>query len=54
MDVFHPAMYRCYCRKYDMDEPPKLDESIDEMDQRWKRIKEAHTDDPSFEERFYK
>jgi chromodomain-helicase-DNA-binding protein 4 len=54
MDVFHPAMYRCYCRKYDMDEPPKLDESIDEMDQRMKRLKEAGTDDPAFEEKFYR
>ncbi|XP_065341812.1 chromodomain-helicase-DNA-binding protein Mi-2 homolog isoform X2 [Cloeon dipterum] len=54
MDVFHPAMYRCYCRKYDMDEPPKLDESIDEMDTRMRRLKEAGVDDASFEDRFYK
>jgi hypothetical protein len=37
-----------------MDEPPRMDESLDEMDQRWKRIKEAKTDDPKFEEKFYK
>ncbi|XP_059476340.1 chromodomain-helicase-DNA-binding protein Mi-2 homolog isoform X2 [Neocloeon triangulifer] len=54
MDVFHPAMFRCYCRKYDMDEPPKLDESLDEMDNRMKRLKEAGVDGVEFEEKFYR
>ena len=30
VDVFHPAMYRYYIRKVDMEEPPKLD--VDEVD----------------------
>jgi chromodomain-helicase-DNA-binding protein 4 len=32
MDVFYPLMIRNYMRKYDMDEPPKFEEPIDELD----------------------
>lgn len=34
MDVFHPLMIRNYMRKYDMDEPPKLEEPLEELDSR--------------------
>nr|CAD7453831.1 unnamed protein product [Timema tahoe] len=54
MDVFHPLMIRNYMRKYDMDEPPKLDEPLDELDYRMKRIREMNADDTDLEERFYR
>jgi hypothetical protein len=54
MDVFHPLMIRNYMRKYDMDEPPKLDEPIDELDNRMKRIKEHNADDSALEDKYYR
>ncbi|XP_075237625.1 chromodomain-helicase-DNA-binding protein Mi-2 homolog isoform X3 [Lycorma delicatula] len=54
MDVFHPLMIRNYMRKFDMDEPPKLDEPIDELDNRMKRIREAGTNDSYLEEKYYR
>ncbi|RZF43693.1 hypothetical protein LSTR_LSTR010775 [Laodelphax striatellus] len=53
MDVFHPLMIRNYMRKYDMDEPPKLDEPMDEMDNRMKRIRDNNTNDAYLEEKYY-
>lgn len=41
-------------RKYDMDEPPKLEEPIDELDNRMKRIKEANADDSALEDKYYR
>lgn len=41
-------------RKFDMDEPPKLDEPIDELDNRMKRIREAGTNDSYLEEKYYR
>lgn len=41
-------------RKYDMDEPPKLDEPIDELDNRMKRIKEHNADDSALEDKYYR
>ncbi|KAJ8683101.1 hypothetical protein QAD02_018893 [Eretmocerus hayati] len=60
LDVFHPLMYRNYSRKYDMDEPPKLEEPLDESDSRVKRLKdqdknhEQTRDEHNLEERFYR
>ncbi|XP_066585962.1 chromodomain-helicase-DNA-binding protein Mi-2 homolog isoform X3 [Prorops nasuta] len=58
LDVFHPLMFRNYSRKYDMDEPPKLEEPLDESDTRVKRLKEhdgaANRDEYNLEERFYR
>ncbi|EGI69818.1 Chromodomain-helicase-DNA-binding protein Mi-2-like protein [Acromyrmex echinatior] len=58
LDVFHPLMYRNYYRKYDMDEPPKLEEPLDESDSRVKRLKEqdgaTNRDEYNLEERFYR
>ncbi|XP_046390688.1 chromodomain-helicase-DNA-binding protein Mi-2 homolog isoform X3 [Ischnura elegans] len=54
LDVFHPAMYRYYYRKSDMDEPPKLEEPLDEYDLRMKKIREANADEQSLEDKFYK
>ncbi|XP_054288773.1 chromodomain-helicase-DNA-binding protein Mi-2 homolog isoform X2 [Macrosteles quadrilineatus] len=54
MEVFHPLMIRSYTRKYDMDEPPKLEEPLDEMDNRMKRIKEFSVNETVLEEKFYR
>lgn len=39
LDVFHPLMFRYYTRKYDMEEPPRFEEQLDEQDSRYKRLK---------------
>ncbi|XP_050421569.1 chromodomain-helicase-DNA-binding protein Mi-2 homolog [Adelges cooleyi] len=54
MEVFHPITVRSYMRKYDMDEPPKLEEPLDEMDNRWKRLREVGGDQIALEERYYR
>lgn len=54
MDVFHTQMIRSYIRKYDMDEPPKLEEPLDEADNRMKRIREANINEQELEEKYYK
>lgn len=66
MDVHHPLMIRSYQRKYDMEEPPKFEESLDEADSRYQRIQrhkakggiQPETEDETYqknlEERFYK
>ncbi|XP_011300303.1 chromodomain-helicase-DNA-binding protein Mi-2 homolog [Fopius arisanus] len=58
LDVFHPLMFRNYSRKYDMDEPPKLEEPLDESDNRVKRLRDAdgatNRDEIALEERFYR
>lgn len=61
LDVYHPLMFRCYMRKYDMEEPPKLEEALDEDDNRYKRI-QRHRDgtgdnednQDKLEEQFYR
>lgn len=59
LDVFHPLMFRSYIRKYDMEEPPKLEEALDEDDNRYKRIQRHRTDgnevdEQSLEEKYYR
>ncbi|XP_039150322.1 chromodomain-helicase-DNA-binding protein Mi-2 homolog isoform X1 [Drosophila simulans] len=62
LDVHHPLMIRSFQRKYDMEEPPKFEESLDEADTRYKRIQrhkdkvgmKANDDAEVLEERFYK
>ncbi|XP_024084977.1 chromodomain-helicase-DNA-binding protein Mi-2 homolog isoform X4 [Cimex lectularius] len=54
MDVFHTQMIRSYIRKYDMDDPPKLEEPLDEADNRMKRIREANINEQELEEKYYK
>ncbi|XP_022245679.1 chromodomain-helicase-DNA-binding protein Mi-2 homolog isoform X2 [Limulus polyphemus] len=52
LEVYHPFLYRMYCRKNDMDEPPPLDDgsSVDNYKKR-----ETPRDDPhNLEERFYR
>lgn len=59
LDVFHPLMYRYYMRKSDPEEPPKLEEPLDERDGRAKRLKDQKqqdqdTDEKMLEEKFYR
>ncbi|XP_044753178.1 chromodomain-helicase-DNA-binding protein Mi-2 homolog isoform X2 [Coccinella septempunctata] len=55
LDVYHPLMFRIYTRKYDMEEPPKLEEPIDDNDLRAKRILSmGGSKDEDLEERFYR
>ncbi|KAH8388950.1 hypothetical protein KR215_008276 [Drosophila sulfurigaster] len=64
LDVHHPLMIRSFQRKYDMEEPPKFEESLDEADTRFKRIQRHKDkvgmkgndddDEAALEERFYK
>lgn len=59
LDVYHPLMFRYYTRKYDMEEPPKLEEMLDDEDNRMKRIRKHRQDkdgsaETDLEERFYK
>lgn len=56
LDVYHPLMFRSYSRKWDMEEPPKLEEPIDEADSRLNRlVKMGGTlNDTELEEKFYK
>lgn len=51
LDVYHPLMFRSYTRKYDMEEPPKLEESLEDQENRpkWKTPK-----DIELEERYYR
>lgn len=56
LDVYHPLMFRSYTRKYDMEEPPKFEEPIDEADTRCTRLIKmgGTTNDQEMEEKYYK
>lgn len=59
LDVFHPLMYRYYMRKSDPEEPPKLEEPLDERDGRYKRLKDKQSlehdnNEKLLEEKFYR
>lgn len=54
MEVFHPIMMRSYMRKYDMDEPPVLEQSVDDIDKYIKQIKDNNGDEIQLEEKYYK
>ncbi|XP_058170277.1 chromodomain-helicase-DNA-binding protein Mi-2 homolog [Anopheles ziemanni] len=59
LDVHHPLMFRYYTRKYDMEEPPKLEEALDEQDNRYKRIQrmrdiQGDVNETELEEKFYR
>lgn len=58
LDVFHPLMYRYYMRKSDPEEPPKLEEPLEERESR-KRIKHKQnqgqdSDEKMLEEKYYR
>ena len=55
IDVHHPLMFRNYIRKYDMEEPPKLEEPLEEGDSRHKRLQSiGQSKDDELEEKYYK
>ncbi|KAG5886139.1 hypothetical protein JTB14_011385 [Gonioctena quinquepunctata] len=56
LDVYHPLMFRAYTRKWDMEEPPKLEEPMDEADTRFSRLLKmgGNNNDEELEEKFYK
>lgn len=58
LDVHHNVMFRHYTRKYDMEEPPRFEEQLDEQDNRYLRIKkmERHgkREKDALEEKYYK
>ncbi|KAF9822298.1 hypothetical protein SFRURICE_017573 [Spodoptera frugiperda] len=57
LDVFHPLMYRYYMRKSDLEEPPKLEEPLDERDGRVKRLRDKQdqdADEKLLEEKYYR
>ncbi|XP_076265787.1 chromodomain-helicase-DNA-binding protein Mi-2 homolog isoform X2 [Rhynchophorus ferrugineus] len=56
LDVYHPLMFRSYTRKYDMEEPPKLEEPMDEADARCNRLIKmgGKNKDEELEEKYYK
>ncbi|KAI1301466.1 Chromodomain-helicase-DNA-binding protein Mi-2 -like protein [Halotydeus destructor] len=45
LDVYHSAMYRNYCRKTDMDEPPPLDTEQWQVKKRIREAREAKEDE---------
>ena len=49
LDVYHPAMYRNYIRKNDMDEPPPLEDGSSYGKENKKLI-----DPKNLEQRFYR
>ena len=53
MEVFNPTTLRAYWKKFDMEEPPKLDED-EQISRRRKHTKEGKTEVDPLEERFYK
>ncbi|KAJ8319853.1 hypothetical protein KUTeg_001440 [Tegillarca granosa] len=56
LDVYHPAMYRHYIRKNDMDEPPPLEDgsSYGGSDKVRKKAEARASDEENLEEKFYK
>lgn len=53
LDVHHPLLLRMYTRKYDLEEPPKLDEQLDEEGPSYK-MQYSVVRTKELEERFFK
>lgn len=54
LEVFHPIMMRTIVRKFDMDEPPVIEEAIEDEEKCIKQIKDNKGDEISLEEKYYK
>ncbi|XP_071040279.1 chromodomain-helicase-DNA-binding protein Mi-2 homolog isoform X4 [Parasteatoda tepidariorum] len=54
LDYFHPAMFRCYARKNDMDEPPALDDGSSGLDTEKNGDRNSPDNLYNLEERFYR
>ena len=55
LDVYHPALFRCYIRKNDMDEPPPLEDGSSYGQKDFHKDKHKKTNDgENLEDKFYK
>lgn len=54
LDVYHPAMYRNYIRKNDMDEPPPLEDGSSYGGKDKGRGYQSEDTSQNLEERFYR
>lgn len=55
LDVYHPALFRCYIRKNDMDEPPPLEDGSSYGQKDFHKDKHKKTSDgENLEDKFYK
>ncbi|CAC5412056.1 CHD4 [Mytilus coruscus] len=55
LDVYHPALFRCYIRKNDMDEPPPLEDGSSYGQKDFHKDKQKRgTDGENLEEKYYK
>lgn len=54
MEVYHLIMIRNFLRKYDFEEPPVLEESLEDVENRIKKIKDSKGNEISLEEKYYK
>lgn len=50
MEVFHPIMIRTYMRKFDTEEPPVVEEPLDDGD----KPKEVKANEKELYEKYYK
>lgn len=56
LEVFHPILMRSYMRKFDMDEPPVLEESlenVENVDGDGKK-EEINAEEAKLEEKYYR
>ncbi|XP_047505475.1 chromodomain-helicase-DNA-binding protein Mi-2 homolog isoform X1 [Pieris napi] len=57
LDVFHPLMYRYYMRKSDPEEPPKLDEGMEEREGRRRNsrhVQQSDLNEKMLDEQYYR
>ncbi|GIY32246.1 chromodomain-helicase-DNA-binding protein 5 [Caerostris darwini] len=54
LEYFHPSLFRCYCRKNDMEEPPALDDGSSGMEVGKKEDKRFQETFENLEEKFYR
>lgn len=56
LEVYHPLLIRNFFRKYDTEEPPKLEEPLDESDTRYTRYLKmsAGIKDQEWEDKYFK
>ena len=53
LEVFHPILMRSYMRKFDMDEPPVREESLENVDGEEKK-EDRTPEEAKLEEKYYR
>ena len=53
LEVFHPILMRSYMHKFDMDEPPVLEESLENVDGEEKK-EDRTPEEAKLEEKYYR